>query len=128
MNNIGAIGASYTPSVQQRQPQENPQQNIQQQEQNPAQAQQSSVKPDEVLNYLAANTGINVQKNNAPATKVIKISDYVTPEQAKRIAGFVTGFETEIAKGLNSNKIEFPEMSDDMALAVALASFEQGHY
>ena len=127
MNNIGAIGASYTPSVQQRQPQENPQQNIQQQEQKSAQAQQSSVKPDAVFDFLAANAGVNVAKNSAPATKVIKISDYVTPEQAKRIAGFVTGFETEIAKGLSSIKNEFPEMSEDMVQALALASFDLRH-
>ena len=127
MNNIGAIGASYTPSVQQRQQQENPQQNVQQQEQQSAQAQQSSVKPDAVFDFLAANVGVNVAKNSAPTTKVNKISDYVTPEQAKRIAGFVTGFEQEIVKGLSSIKNEFPEMSDDMVQALALASFELGH-
>lgn len=127
MNNIGAIGASYTPNIQPRQSQENPQQNVQQQEQQSSQAQQNSVKPDTVFDFLSANTGINVAKNNAPATKVIKISDYVTPEQAKRIAGFITGFEQEIAKGLNSIKNEFPEMSDDMVQALALASFDLGH-
>ena len=126
MNNIGAIGASYTPNVQPRQQKENSQQNVQSEQKQSSQAQQSNVKPDDVLNYMAANTGVNINKN-APATKVIKISDYVTPEQAKRIAGFVTGFESEIAKGLDSIQNEFPEMSDEMAQAFALASFELGH-
>ncbi|MBO5947999.1 hypothetical protein J6Q66_04100 [bacterium] len=126
MNNIGAIGASYTPNVQPHQPKENSQQNVQSEQKQSSQAQQSNVKPDDVLNYMAANTGVNINKS-APATKVIKISDYVTPEQAKRIAGFVTGFESEIAKGLGSIQNEFPEMSDEMAQAFALASFELGH-
>lgn len=129
MNQVGAIGSgNYTPAIQPRQPKENPQQDVKQEVQaQQSQAQQSSVNPDAVFDFMAASNNVNIAKNVAP-TKTIKISDYVTPEQAKRIAGFVTGFENEVAKGLASVKNEFSDMSDDMALTVALASFEADNY
>ena len=78
------------------------------------------------LDALAANNSAGIAKASAP--KTIKISDYVTPEQAARIAGFVTGFEDAIAKGMEDIMAEVPNASPEMAQAIAMASFELENY
>lgn len=78
------------------------------------------------LDALAATNSAGVAKSSAP--KTIRVSDYVTPEQAARIAGFVTGFEDAIAEGVEEFMEEFPEMSPEMAQALSLASFERANY
>lgn len=126
MNNVGAIGTNYTPVVQHRQQKENPKQDIKEQSQG-ATEQKSSVNPDAVFDFMAANNNVSINKPQS-TSRVIKISDYVTPEQAQRIAGFVTGFENEVAQGLSAINSEFPEMSEEMSMALALASFESEKY
>lgn len=59
--------------------------------------QKPAVKPEDVLAYMA-NSAVIV--NPKAATKTYDVSKYVTPEQAARIAGFVTSFEDQVAKGL----------------------------
>lgn len=56
-----------------------------------------SVKPDDVLTYMA-NSAVVI--NPKAAQKTYDVAKYVTPEQAQRIAGFVTSFEDQVAKGL----------------------------
>lgn len=83
--------------------------------------------PDDVLSFMAnsADTS-NVQKSSK---KTIEVSKYVTPEQAKRIAGFVGQFEDSVAKSLRSMELEFgnlPEyqkMSNSAKLGVATEAF-----
>lgn len=58
----------------------------------------ANVNPDDVLAYMAQNAAVNAA--NVKPTKGYDVSKYVTPEQAARIAGFVTSFEDEVAKGL----------------------------
>ena len=59
---------------------------------------QPQVAANDVLTYMAYNAvGVNV---STPRT--YDVGKYVTPEQAARIAGFVAGFETEVAKGLKA--------------------------
>ena len=41
-----------------------------------------------------------VAKPEVTAQRTYDVSKYVTPEQAARIAGFVTSFEDQVAKGL----------------------------
>lgn len=56
------------------------------------------VKPDDVLAYMAQSAAvINPQVSTV---KTYDINKYVTPEQAARIAGFVTSFENQVAEGL----------------------------
>ena len=43
------------------------------------------------------------------------VSKYVTPEQAQRIAGFVTSFEDEVAKGLVGINEEFGDNLSEAA-------------
>ncbi len=67
------------------------------------------VKPDDVLSYMA-NTAAVVNPQVAPRT--YNVSKYVTPEQAARIAGFVTSFEDQVAEGLLAIDKEFGEKSN----------------
>lgn len=53
--------------------------------------------PDDVLTYMA-NSAVVI--NPKASTKTYDVSKYVTPEQAARIAGFVTSFEDQVAEGL----------------------------
>ena len=90
---------------------------------------QSSVAPEKVMDFAAATANYNAANiNKSDSPKVIKISDWVTPEQAKRIAGFVTGFENEIAKGFNAVKMEDIDVSDEAALDIAVAMFASENF
>jgi hypothetical protein len=80
---------------------------------------------DEVLNFMANSAIIS----RPVKTKNIEVSKYVTPEQAKRIAGFVQGFETEVGNGLKSFEKEFGQnpafqgLSDATKLNIAANAF-----
>lgn len=60
-------------------------------------APKTQVNPDDVLTYMA-NSAVVI--NPKASTKTYDVSKYVTPEQAARIAGFVTSFEDQVAEGL----------------------------
>lgn len=62
-----------------------------------AQTTGAQVKPEDVLTYMAQNA---VVVNPKSVTRTYDVAKYVTPEQAARIAGFIGGFEDEVAKGL----------------------------
>ena len=59
--------------------------------------QNNAVKPEDVLTYMA-NSAVIV--NPKATTRTYDVAKYVTPEQAARIAGFVTIFEDQVAQGL----------------------------
>lgn len=67
--------------------------------------QSAQVKPDEVLNYLAQQAVSFKPQVSAP--KTYDINKYVTTEQAERIAGFITSFESKVAEGLAALDAEF---------------------
>ena len=67
-------------------------------ENTPAAPQNSQVKAEDVLSYMAQQAVTVNPKVSAPRT--YDVSKYVTPEQAARIAGFVTSFEDQVAQGL----------------------------
>lgn len=83
---------------------------------------------DEVLNFMANTGEMNGLKKSA-GKKVIPVSQYVTPEQAKRIAGFVLEFTGEVEKGLKTMEKElghlpeFKEMSDTSKMDIAVGAF-----
>lgn len=60
--------------------------------------QRAQVKADDVLSFMAQQA--IVAKPEVTAQRTYDVSKYVTPEQAARIAGFVTSFEDQVAKGL----------------------------
>lgn len=82
--------------------------------------QKPQVKPEDVLTYMA-NSAVVV--NPKATTKTYDVSKYVTPEQAARIAGFVTSFEDQVAKGLLAiNEMEeFEGLSDSAKYEIAAA-------
>ncbi len=60
--------------------------------------QNPQVAPNDVLSYMAQQAVVVNPKVSTP--KTYDVSKYVTPEQAQRIAGFVTSFEDKVAEGL----------------------------
>ena len=83
-------------------------------------AQNSTVKPEDVLTYMA-NSAVIV--NPTATTSTYDVSKYVTPEQAARIAGFVTSFEDQVAQGLIAiNEMEeFDGLSEASKYEIAAA-------
>ena len=125
---IGAVGAGYPQGIQPRKQNENPQQDVKQElKQKQPQNQESLVDASTTLDFMAQTSGV-MFNNAVPTAKTINVKDYVTPEQAVRIAGFVTSFVDEVADSFSATKQEFSEMPDDMAMVVALAKFENDNY
>lgn len=62
-----------------------------------AQTKGNNVNPDDVLSYMAQSA---VYTPNVNTPKTYNVSKYVTPEQAERIAGFISSFEGGVAEGL----------------------------
>ena len=73
------------------------------------QPQSAQVNPGDVLAYMAQQAVVVNPK--VSAQKTYDVSKYVTPEQAQRIAGFVTSFEDQVAEGLLAINKEFGENS-----------------
>ena len=79
---------------------------------------------DEVLNVLAQQANIN--KSTINMNKTYDVSKYVTPEQAQRIAGFVTSFEDIIAQNLQAVSAEFgANIPEDIKMDIALSSADK---
>lgn len=76
---------------------------------------------DEVLTYMAKSAAVNAPK----ATKAIDPSKYVDEASAKRIAGFMAGFEDIVAENLKAITKEFPGMSEGGKQSLALAQVEK---
>lgn len=74
-----------------------------------AQPKGAQVNPDAVLSFMAQQA-IVVQPKVA-TQKTYDVGKYVTPEQAERIAGFVTSFEDKVAEGLIAINAELGENS-----------------
>ena len=79
---------------------------------------------DEVLNVYAQQAAINKVAINMP--KTYDVSKYVTPEDAQRIAGFVTSFEDIVAQNLQAVTAELGENTpEDVRMSIALSSTEK---
>lgn len=85
----------------------------------PATPQTPQVNPDDVLAYMANQAVVVNPKAAAPQT--YDVGKYVTPEQAERIAGFVAGFEDQVAKGLLAIDSELGDLNlpDDVKNEIA---------
>lgn len=86
-----------------------------------ASGEKKALSADEILTYMAKSAAVNVPK----ATKTIDPSKYVDEASAKRIAGFMAGFEDVVAKNLAAITKEFPEMSEGAKQSLALAQTEK---
>lgn len=80
---------------------------------------QTPVSADKVLNYMANSAAVTV------APKTIDPSKYVDGPSSERIAGFMADFENMVATNLNAIVGEFPDMSPEAAMALALAQTEK---
>jgi hypothetical protein len=84
---------------------------------------------DEVLSFMAKTGEFHNVNKGEKAAKIVEVSKYVTPEQAKRIAGFVQEFEGSVKDGLQLFEKEFGHMgeykgmSEAAKMDVALNSF-----
>lgn len=78
---------------------------------------------DDILNHLSASS----MAMKPVVKKSLDISKYVTPEQAERIAGFVTSFEGEVTKGLKRFDVEFgaKSLSDNAKLELVVEQFNK---
>ncbi len=82
------------------------------------------ISQDEVLNVMAQQAALNKSAINIP--KTYDVSKYVTPEQAQRIAGFVTSFEDIIAQNLQAVTAEFGNsLSEGEKMNIALSSADK---
>lgn len=88
-----------------------------------APGEQKEVAASDVLSFMAAQS-VDVTPT---AKKTLDVSKYVTPEQAARIAGFVQGFESQVAAGLKAFDSEFPgtNLSDSAKLSLVAGIVEQ---
>lgn len=78
---------------------------------------QSQVTADDVLTYMTySSIGVN-----ASAPKTYDVGKYVTPEQAARIAGFIAGFEGNVAKALKAIEDEGLNLPEDQKYEIAAA-------
>lgn len=80
-----------------------------------------NISGDEMLSMMAQSSQYStpVVKPNS-----VDIPKYVTADQAKDIAEFVTSFEDIVADNLKVIMQEFPNLSEDAQMALALEMFE----
>lgn len=122
-SNINGIGINLntnvpkqdtTPEVKENTAQEAPKQN----------SAANLMSQEDVLNVMAQQAAIN--KANIPTQRTYDVSKYVTPEQAQRIAGFVTSFEDIVAQNLQSVTAEFGNgLSEEQKMNIALSTTER---
>ena len=80
--------------------------------------QKPQVAPDDVFAYYSALAAYNPSIK----TSTYDVNKYVTPEQAARIAGFITSFEDNVTEALKIIEAEFGTgLSDAEKLAIAMA-------
>lgn len=86
---------------------------------------------EDVLSYMAQTSNFSdvSSSSDVKQSRKIEVSKYVTPEQAKRIAGFVQDFSGAVETGLKSFESElgslpeYQNMSDAAKMDVAVTSF-----
>jgi hypothetical protein len=101
--------------------------NAQTNEQTQAEAANTSFKSSEdVLSFLANTSYVPLetqQADSTPAKNVVHVSQFVTPEQAQRIAGSVTQFQG-LYSTLSNNAMSELNIPKELADKVALETIE----
>lgn len=123
LNNINGIGVGLNPNLPQRETAAEVKENVVQDAPQVNSA-ANLMSQDEVLNVMAQQAAINKSAINVP--KTYDVAKYVTPEQAQRIAGFVTSFEDVIAQNLQAVTAEFGNsLSDGDKMNIALSTADK---
>jgi len=78
---------------------------------------------EQILEYLA-----QANYSQAPKVKPLDVSQYVTPEQAKRIADSVRGYQQVIGKTMDAVESEFPNLDDSAKMALAVELFNNSNF
>ena len=83
----------------------------------------TQVAAGDILSFMA-NQAIDVRPKKVD--KVLNVSDYVTAEQAQRIAGFVSQFEDDVSESLKTIDKELGSdvLSDSAKMGLALGMFK----
>ncbi|MCD7779175.1 MAG: hypothetical protein LUH05_00695 [Candidatus Gastranaerophilales bacterium] len=95
-------------------------------EQQSTAANQKQVNSSEVLGFMAAQ---NADMVPVKTQKTVDVSKYVSEDQEARIADFMEGFEADFDEAFNIAAEEFPDLSEEAAVSLALsyinASYEE---
>lgn len=123
LNNINGIGIGLNTNLPQRESApEVKEENAKEAPQ--AKGELNLMSQEDVLNVMAQQAALN--KSAIASAKTYDVSKYVTPEQAQRIAGFVTSFEDIVAQNLQSVTAEFGNaLSDDAKMNIVLSSADK---
>lgn len=122
LNNINGIGIGLNTNLPQRETAAEVKENVVQDAPQVNSA-ANLIPQDEVLNVMAQQAAVNFAVN---APRTYDVAKYVTPEQAQRIAGFVTSFEDIIAQNLQAVTAEFGNsLSDGDKMNIALSTTDK---
>lgn len=122
-NNINGIGVGLNTNLPKKEATTDVKENVVQ-DAPQANSAANLMSQDEVLNVMAQQAALNKSAINIP--KTYDVSRYVTPEQAQRIAGFVTSFEDIIAQNLQAVTAEFGNsLSEGEKMNIALSSADK---
>ena len=122
-NNINGIGVGLNTNLPKKEATTDVKENVVQ-DAPQANSAANLMSQDEVLNVMAQQAALNKSAINIP--KTYDVSRYVTPEQAQRIAGFVTSFEDIVAQNLQAVNAEFGNsLSEGEKMNIALSSADK---
>jgi len=122
-NNINGIGVGLNTNLPKKEATTDVKENVVQ-DAPQANSAANLIPQDEVLNVMAQQAALNKSAINIP--KTYDVSRYVTPEQAQRIAGFVTSFEDIVAQNLQTVTAEFGNsLSEGEKMNIALSSADK---
>lgn len=122
-NNINGIGVGLNTNLPKKESTTDVKENVVQ-DAPQANSAANLMSQDEVLNVMAQQAALNKSAINIP--KTYDVSRYVTPEQAQRIAGFVTSFEDIVAQNLQAVTAEFGNsLSEGEKMNIALSSADK---
>ena len=123
LNNINGIGVGLNANLPKKESASEVKENIAQASLQ-ANSAMNLMSQEEVLNVLAQQAAINKSAINVP--KTYDVAKYVTPEQAQRIAGFVTSFEDIVSQNLQAVTAEFGNsLSEGDKMSIALSSVDK---
>ena len=123
IHNINGIGVGLNTNLPQREAAPEAKQE-ETKEAAQVQAAPSFISAEEVEKFNAQQAAIN--KATVNGARTYDVAKYVTPEQAQRIAGFVTSFEDIVAKNLEAVTAELGNnVSESVRMNVALSAADK---
>ena len=120
VSGIGANGGSFGVSGNKPKNNEAPKSDMKSQE-TAVPVEQKNIPAEDVLAFLdVTNNSLQVQSNEP-----IDVASYVTPEQAERITAGIMDFEDMVATNLQAIASEFPNLSEEAQMELALKMMDE---